>query len=558
MKNIKRIVCVLISAILLAASLIYMPAAAKKSEPFEGLRRISYQISLSDLENYADGGRAGLEIMIRSGLPDEVSYEIKIEERICVLTIFFEFSGAEEYRTKVIGLCGNDTVVISSADGGVLIFESADAMDYLDFTFESEGYAEEGAESEDGENETSIFDIRHMMRVVDNYLLVNEAEYQIEGAVDIRPEISAEEKVLADYLSIHTEGKKNGNYRRTVEVVIYDDTDGEAEAYFKTLLKKAGKVKTEEVSSYEKKLSVTFEVYGLDELAKETSKCLGCIVIQYESIYPVDSKKIGVSNQEYFDLGSVIKNTENYRYTFSPPSFFGEIETVEGYSYMTEDGIASDREIIAYSYQKNFCFDEIYVYTDLSNVLGKIERTICLRVSEKTADYYHEIIKDQLAERLPMNSVMTIGKDDNGEYFEIKFSSFSAKKVSDFTNSVLDTSNDLTYKRGFLGLSNKYIETLSFDEVLKSVSPADSVRIEYKLISTASLSEKMSDYDGEYKLDGTSFLWCADDSNEIEIMYSGINILQIVLLSVVLIFIGFIVVLCIKKRKKTKESSIIE
>ncbi len=552
MRKTKYILSALFALIIMVSSLIPLTVYAESSNDSLGYRTISYQISSSDLENYADGGRSGLDISLRSSIPQGVTYSFETEERQVTLTLRFEFKSAKDYREKVIGLCGTDTAVICSLDNEVLLVESAAAMNYLDFLFEVESDidVENSENSEESQKQTSTFDIRSMMTVTKNVLFVDDTEYQIEDTVNIRPEISDEDFIRADYLSLHTEGKRNGNFKRTVVVGISDDANEEKKDYFNKLFKKLGKVKTEQISENEITLQVTFEAYGQQELAAKTEQCLGCNIIQIENLYPIDKKNIGVTNQEFYDLTAILNPEGLFSYTFDVPSYYSNIQTVEGYSYTTESGIASENEIITYSYAKKFCFDEICISTDISNWFGKIDRTIRLSVSNEIADFYHENIKTQLSERLPKDSVMTISEDENGIYYEIGFSSYSTEKVLEFTNAILDSSGELTIDRGFLGISNQISENISVDNVLTSMSPARSVSSNYTLISTASLADEMEEYDESCKMEDGVVDWNICGTENICIMYGGVNIISVILFVSITLVIGCVAVVIIKKVKK--------
>jgi hypothetical protein len=557
MKIIKKLFCILISLLILLPAVMPATVFAKSTEVESNYRIISYQISWSDLDNYADGGRSGLEILLRSSIPEGVTYNLKTLERKVILTLSFEFETAEDYRKKVMALCGSDTVVICSFEEEALLTESGKAMDYLDFIFEDEEYGtpegDEGVAEDD--NSSYLFDLRPMMTVTANTLCIDGVEYTIDDCVNIRPKPGDGEQIKADYLEIYTEAKKNGKFKRTITVCIYDDTNDKAKDYFTKLFKKSGKVKTEQISGYELTLQVSFNGYGIKDIISETASCLGCTVLQTEDLYPIDSKNVWSVNQEYYDLEAVLNNTDAFDYTFVYPENYKNVEVFGGEYYPVENSINSSCGVIVYGCQKRFCFDEIYVFTDVSSIFGRIERTIRLRVSGDIAAYYHDMIKNQIAERLPKNSVMTIGEDKDGEYYEICFSSYSAKKVAKFTNDVLDSSGNLDIKRGFWGFFNQITESISFGDILSSMSSSKSVSIEYKLIPTVVLKNKMEDIEGDYKFKGTSVIWEASDNNDIEIYYSGVNILNIAILIVALAAALLLIIVIVKKGKNKRKST---
>lgn len=553
MKKTKYILSALIALIIMLSSVMSLSVCAETNNNSLGYRTVSYQISSSDLENYADGGRSGLDISLRSSLPKGVTYSFKTEERQVTLTLHFEFESAKDYREKVIALCGEDTSVICSLDDGFLIVESAEVMNYLDFLFEVENDidVENGDNTEELPKQTSPFDIRSMMSVVKNVLFVNGTEHQIEGKVDLRPEISEEDLVRVDHISLHTEGKRNGSFKRTVEVVIINDENEEIKRHFQKKFKKLGRVKEEQTSNIECCLQVSFEACGWEDLSTKTEKCLGCKNIQIENFYPIDNKNVRAVSQEFYDLAAVLNPEGTFSYVFDTPSYYSNVQAGDEYTYITEGEIASQNELIKYSYEKKFCFDEILILTDISNPFGTIERTIRLSVSNEIADFYHENVKNQLSDHLAQNSVMTISKDAEGTHYEISFSSNSAKKILEFTNDILDYSGELKIERGFLGISNEIYENISVDSVLSSMSPARTVSSQYVLPSLSSLSEEMEEYDMDFELTDNGIVkWKARGASDIVISYSGINVAELVIFIVALLVLLAFVLLVIKYRNK--------
>ncbi len=548
MKKLKYTLGILLALIMIVSAMPIAIYADVIDTPL-GYRSISYQISSSDLENYADGGRSGLDIYLRNTLPKDVNYSFETNERQVVLNIYFEFNSAEEYREKVIALCGTDTAVISSTEDEVLFVETATAMSYLDFLFveQDNSDSDDKDNTDETKNPLSTFDIRSMMTVIKNTLYVNGNEYQIESNVNIRPTSNTEKPIMVDYISIQTDGKRNGSFKRTIKVGINNDENEERKDYFNKLFKKVGKVKTEQQTEYETTLQVSFETYGETELAKKTEQCLGCTVLQTETLYSIDKKNVGVTNQEFYDLSVILNPEGTFDYTFNLPSYYSNVQTVEGYSYLNEKCISASSEIITFSYEKRFFFDEISIVTDVSNVFGKIERTIQLGVSSEIADFYYENIKEQLVERLPKNSTLTIEEIENGIYYTVSYSSFSSKKISEFTDSILNNSGELTINRGFLGISNEISETISVDNILTSMSPTKNVSVDYKLISTASMSDDMEEYDDIFSFDDKTVKWTQTSNENISITYSGVNFIKITALIVFLFLISVLTFIVIKR-----------
>ncbi len=549
MKKIKRIFSLFLSVIVALGCFAPLAVYAESSsEESFGSRIISYQMSFSDLENYADGGRSGLDISLRSKIPENIDYEFKAENRRVVLSLSFDFENLEDYRKKVVALCGPDTAVIFSDDGELLLIESSSAMDYLDFLFESDT---------ENEQNQSVADIRSMMSVTKNLLRIGDEEYKVDDLVNIRPNAEEDtDKIKADYLLVETEGKRDGSFKRSVTVGIKNDFNEEKTKYFNKLLKKLGKVKKEQISDNELTLCVTFEAYGQKELASKTEQCLGCQVVQMENMIAIDKKTVGVTSQEFFDISTILESEAVFSYLFAFPSYYDNVEPISGCSFLLENNtVSSSSEVVAYNYEKKFCFEEIVISTDVSDVFGKIERKIILSVSDEIADFYHENIKSKIGERLPKNSVMTITKTTGRTDYEIVFSANSSEAILEFTDTVLDTSGTLTIEQGFLGLSNRISETIAVDNILTSMSPCQKVSINYSFLSGATLDAEMEEYEGSFEFQNSNFLQKINgDNGEINVSYNAVNIFHVFILIFIIAGLGVCAFFVFKKvRKITKK-----
>lgn len=82
-------------------SLLCCPARTFAEEAeFSGSRICAARIDSSDLENYIDGGRKGLDFVIRKIRPDWLSVDISMSEHDVIVTLKYDFASYQEYRNR--------------------------------------------------------------------------------------------------------------------------------------------------------------------------------------------------------------------------------------------------------------------------------------------------------------------------------------------------------------------------------------------------------------------------------------------------------------------------
>ena len=87
------------------------------------------------------------------------------------------------------------------------------------------------------------------------------------------------------------------------------------------------------------------------------------------------------------------------------------------------------------------------------------------------------------------------------------------------------------------------------------MSPARSVSSNYTLISTASLTDEMEEYDGSYKMGDGVVVWNICGTEDICIMYGGVNIISAIAFVAVLLILGGVVFYVVRKIQKKKSRS---
>ena len=558
MKKIKTIIKILLVFTIILSAFPAATVLAKEDSTASGYRSISYQISSSDLENYAEGGRSGLDIALRSKLPSGVVYTLDSFERYIILTLRFDFSSLDDYRQKVLRLCGSEVALLCSQSPEIVIVESASPADYLNCLIETNEASDLNGDENNSQNqddESNIITLKKLVTVTQNLLYIDGKEHSIDGSVNIYPEANKDEEntdndetIKADYIYITTKAKRDGSFERKVTVGLYDDEDGSKKKHFNRTMKAAGTVKKNEISDYELALEVTLESNDKKELSSLTGLCLGCTVLSEETLSPLDEGNFNVLSQEYFGISSLLHDQSEFIYTFDTPTSYKNIKAINGSSYIENDNICSGKQLVTFNYEQKFSFSSIKVYTDLSGLLGRIERTITLSVSNDVAYYYHNVIKTTLSDRLIDNSVMTISEDDQNTNYEIVYSSFSVDKISEFTDAILNSSGKLKVEREFLGLNNKVSETVSVTDILPKMSKSQSAVFEYKLISTASAKGSSGEEDVIITIEGTNAIWEVASNSEMSFRYQGINILHAILIAVVITILLLVFLIVHKKQ----------
>ena len=519
-------------SLLTLASLFSFAGAAKEEGAFAGTRTVIFHTDPSDLENYFEGGRAGLDLRLRANSPDFLEYRLHAlpHQRVVELVLSFSFSGFDEYRQRLKFLLGSEPSLLYSASPKPVLLEGDSVRGWLDFLQES--------------GDAAAIPLDEIFSVSANRIEVNGRTVESESDL-LTLSDETEEPVFLSSLSIETAGDENGVFTRTLTARA---RDGEDEEDLKARFKRIGKL-TEEDGA----VSVRFSAYTLKEIASKTYFCLKGATDITEDETPENKKEAAVLQKEYFDLSSLLADGADFSYRFALPSCFKEVEiqdAPEEFSFVTDEaGVSTSfrydaknpalsRFSLALSYRRGIRFDSIEVKTDLTDGFGRITREILFTISDSIPEKTHEFFVQEFSGRAPRGSTLLIQKEGRNYLYRFTFSSFFAGEVKEFTEAVLNASAECGRESGvFFYGTDMWFDDLSFKKVISGMAPTGNVRQIYRLPNAKSaVTEEDFDRDDEGDL-----VFQGVKKSGIRLEYSRLRLVQLIgfLLCLVLILAVF-------------------
>lgn len=501
------------------------------SDAFRGSRIVTYEVDKSDLENFIDGGRTAFDILLRKNAPSWLQYELYARDRTVYLTINFDFDSFEDYSEKTKKLLMFSPALVYTTETGLLLMEGHAAIELLNFMQLSLALPDTSME----QFQTGLFS------VTQNSILINSVEYSTEdNRLIIRPDNGSIIKFNA--LTIDTTGKKNGTFTRTITAQIdgSEQSKEDLDALMKRF-KKAGKTTSTDLYDNVIEVSVVINAYNQKELLSKTMECLNAAVSVSETLQYVDDATVGVTRTEFIDIADLMKEDSNYIFTYTYPSFYNNVITLDNTTAVTEKRITTqNNEYLSYYYERGFRFDAIDIETDLSNLFGKISRKITLSASADSASDYYDVIKEQLLSRLIKGTTLNIYDKDGSRYYELSYSSWFAKDIENFTNSVLNGIYRLSPDNSWIPCGKVNLQDkISVGNIVPKMAPADETTFRYILPSVINDETVIQFSDGD----------------NINFEYRQLNIIKclIELLAVIaIVIIVIVVVLRIKKKLRSK------
>lgn len=537
--NVKKVFGLLSGMFLLLCWPIMAYAAESDKMEFVGSREIEYVVSISDIENYADGGRSGFNISLRQNIPDDVRYDMYSVGRDIHINISFDFESKEEYCHIVSALCGDGTNIICPETEELLLIETFNAYEYLNFMFESV-YTE---------------DVRTKMKLNKNLIQIGESDYSFEDCVDIRP--SQEEnstELHADQIFIYTWYEESA-FQTRIYVELSEDYENEQLSYLKKKFRQVGDVETQENGNGQNSIQVEFSTCSEKNTYGFIEEALDCLVFYDDSVQQTDEGTLLIKRTLYFDVKDMLSEDGTFGYEFVGPEYYENIISGEGCSLSVNNSLISEAEMMTYSFEKEFSFIRVEVKSDLSDFWGKIKRTITLTAEKNIDCFYHDEIKGQLGDRLVNGSVLTITEDKENVYYAIAFSSYSTEEVAEFTKSVLKSKGTLSTEVSLFGAESEITDKYSFERIVKNMSPAEEVNVIYILPQGAEISKRS--IKNATQLSDGSIMFSGANCEKISIVYDFINwrtILGIGLVCVV-VAVGVVCLVWKLKRKKKIENN---
>lgn len=532
--NCKRIVSLVLAVLVFVCCLSPLSVLGKKASGFSGNRTLEFTFDSSDLDNYANGGRSGVDFYLRRSAPEWLSYSLRGKGQNVLLRYSFDFGSYEEYFQKIATLLSYRPDILYKNDGGLILVESFDGSHLLGSLQQALGQSQE---------------LFQWAKVTEDTLTLDGKSYDFSGQkVYICPE-NGWEIPLKD-LEITTSQEKNALVR-TITFTIRDSyTEHHAWKALVRRCKKIGEVKEEEWSST-LVLEVTFKASNQYGLTEKTSACLDMPVGLSAQLSKVDDGGCTYLQSETFLLQGYLEEygSFRYKYTVAPDvknvsaisddtDVYTDSEEVDGELVEFTCIDAEDQSSISFRYTAPFRFEQLNVHTEWSSVFRKIHRTITLTAPLSAAQVYHETIKEELSERLVRGATLEIYDQDQTRYYVLTFSSWFWMDVAGFTDAILKTK--ITHQDSWIPMGqSSYEEKLGSINVLKDFGAAYSVRVSYNFPG--------SDMAGEGGSLEKGVLVFTDTTEDLQIEYRHLHFIKLLVLLLGAFVISLTVVKLVKK-----------
>lgn len=523
----------------------YIPVEAANDESFTGSRQLRFYADWSDMNNFINGGRSEFELVLRSGLPAWLDYDVSTQGHDVYYTFHFSFASFEEYQSRMSYLIGRQLATIYSQEDGLLLVENctnADLLYFLDSKLTSRGHLSER-------------ELEEFFHFIDCTLVINGETYQVDHAVSIRPE--AQQAILLDDLQITTITNEDDSFQRTITAQLYvAEQDRSILNKLKKQFAQVGKVAQTQLDDRNYQLTVSFTASSREELVESTMLCLDAPSFIAEVQNYLDESAVQVVRTEYFDLTSVLREGGHFTYRFVYPAHWREVMQEEYSCSVVDNSIeAYNTDFIAYSYQRDFQFDTIRIHTDLSKALGKIQRSITFSMPAHIAQYYHDQIVTELEDLLVDGCHLDIYDSEDIRYYSIRFSAWQRKRIEAITKDILNSGKcrlDVSYP--WIPFTfGQVTEKIQADGVLETMAPANQIIASYTFASRA----KLKAGDGQIQGNTVTFHLRSNDKIHLSFrQFQPLRMLLVLLLAVAVVLLALRLWKKIQTKRKTRPKRI--
>jgi len=520
MKILKKIFVVLLVAVMLVPTF-GINSLAASSNAFKGTRSLTFTADTSDVENFIDGGRTVLDLIIRASAPEWADITLSANGRNLELAIVFEFGSYDDYCSKTSELLTYTASVLYSKDDGLLVIESHEPFELL-------GFIESSPAMQGSLSERTLPEI---FRLSKNILVIGEEEYSFEGNVNI---VSEDREIfIYEYVNIDTQADDNGEYDRTI-TLYPENKDEKSIKKLKKNLKKVGKIDTDKNDEY--LITVKFSASNDRELIDKTMKCLSVAVTIRENQIVISEDKIGVTRDEYFDIDALISDYGRFEYKYKYPSHYENISVNEENALLQDDMIYSDSQsMITVYYERGFGFDKLDVKTDFSDAWGSVKCTITFVSKSNIAISFHDNIKKTLTRKLPKGASLNIYDKLGNRYYEITYKSWYMDKISEFIGTFLKGDSYMDIDDSFFLIGKSNIEgRFKVKELSKGMMPPKEITATYKFKDKDDFEILSRKFDKTTLDDGSVRFTLVNGSN-FEIEYRRINLVKVIFVSVIIV-----------------------
>ena len=537
----KKQICSIFLAIWFVFSLC-LPVQAAQAEDFAGTRSVVFTTDWSDLENFVNGGRAAFDLVLRSNLPEWLTYDIRTHNRDFYFTLSFDFTSYDDYHQKMAALLGHSPSVLYETDEGLLLIENdacSDILNFLEPRLTEGGYLPER-------------ELRDIFRLKHNRITINGNVYDTESNICILPEDAL--PISVDHLSIFTKTNKDASFTRTITARI--NTEGRSPRDLFKLEKafnRAGSADTVKIDTKLYELTVSFNASSQAELGYQTTLCLNSPSFITERQSYVDRNTVSVEHMEFFDLEKLVTEEGNFDFTFTFPSYYQNPASDNSAVVVYDSYIASENQsFITYTFERKLQFSAIKITTDLSSHFGKIQRTILCTIPVDIASEFHKTITDKLRKNLINGSVMNIYDQDGMRHYAITFRSYWLEEIVEFTAAVLNSSQyALEWDRSWIPFDTIQIhDRLDPDDIISNIVPADQITAVYILPEPSWIIP--SDNEAGEPITGSTITRSIRAQENIHIAYRQLPFVTVILLAAAVLIVLCMIIARGRRRKQVR------
>lgn len=511
---------------------------------FTGVRTMELKADQSDIENFINGGRTAFDFVIRSHAPEWLNYTLKTVGRDAYLNFSFEFTSYDDYCAKLEELLQYAPSVVWIEDNGTLLVENFDSFELLNF-FNS-GLEEAGCLIEKTPEEL-------FSNITLDTIEINGEEHRIEGRVNIRPK--GRESIKFDEVEMSTVGRKDGTFNRSIIVKLNSASKGQknVEDIIERLCQMA-KVKEEYLIEGGVKITADFEAYNSEDLVRKTMICLNATTSIQEMEEYVDDTTVRVKRVEFIDISSLLNENGVFRYSYEFPSYYQNVTGKEDSAVIINETsmVSQNESYMECYYERGFQFDEIEIYSDFSSWFGKKKRTVKLNTDIDTAQFYHEVIKEELSNKLEKGMILDIYDDGKKRCYEISYSSYLMKEIEEFSEAILGSVCRMDIDESWIPFAQSTLkENILINEIIPQMSPARETVISYKLLPMSKVADMEED---SVVVEDNLITYRKGNSVLVDINYKTLNLLKCMVEVLVLVFvIIFAIIVYVKIKKLIKK-----
>ena len=539
---LKRIIACFLAVVMMLGTVPFFSLAEGEKASFKGNREIVLKADYSDLENFFMGGRQSLDLGLRRAAPEWLSYTIKSQGRDLFLTLKFDFSSLEEYKAQLQTLLlYAPGIYFEESTGymsmGVVLMESFEVQELLKFVQSLFPAAVE----------TEELPLSKIFEVETNKITLNEKEYTSkENAFKFLPDGISTTK--ADALDVKTVLKDGGIYERTIAVTVLGGEEDYRFNIFTKRFKAFGSVKAEENT-----ISVTIESENLSDLVQKTTACLliGNSISEKE-VFATETN-VNVVRTEKFDLDNLLEEGAEFTYSATYPEEYKKLSVDDEEITLEENSVSAlNKQEIVVEYQRGFRFTRVESITDLSNIFGKIKRTVRYYAPISIAEPYQEQILEEFQGRMVKGTNLNVYDVGGLRCFELNFNAWYTKQVENFGKAVFG-SDEYTFKlsRGFFAYAINSVEESAIpNKALSNMAPPEKVEHIFIFANGKQIKQVKSKIDSS--MEGNSIILSGKE--KVLVKFSGLNFFITLVWGVILItVVSLTTIIAFKVKKKKRE-----